>query len=257
MHTLRRSLAAVCGLAGAVGLVACITGIVGCWTLYTELTTRMDRVFGRAEGPLSGLRDDLVQVRDRLRQTEQDLDAVRRREEQLAARPSADRDKRRPLARKPTEDVPSQLGEARRRLVTATETALVVNGFLDALAELPLGERVGIDADRLRNAADELEELIGRGDKLAALLARSAPDPAPEGAAEQSSRIAESLGRVVAAVDEGSTRADVARERVRVWHARVTGWLRWAAVVVTLILMWAGAGQLSLLAHAGRWCRRG
>src|SRR5687768_17348903 len=123
MHTLRRSLAAVCGLAGAVGLVACITGIVGCWAMYAELTTRTDRVFGRAGGSLSGLRDDLLQVRDRLRQTEQDLDAVRRREEEFAARPSADRDKHRALSRKAVEGASPHLGDARRKLVTATEAA--------------------------------------------------------------------------------------------------------------------------------------
>ncbi|HVK15318.1 MAG TPA: hypothetical protein VM533_00120 [Fimbriiglobus sp.] len=255
MHTLRRSLAAVFGLAGAAGLVACITGIVGCCTLYTELTTRSDRVFGRAKGALSGLRDDLSQVRDRLLQTEQDLNAVQQREEELVTRPSADRDKRRALSRKAVEGASPQIGDARRKLVTATEAALVANGLLDALAELPLGERVGVDADRLRGASDQLSELIGQADRLAVLLAGSAPGVTPGGAADQSARIAEALGRVVAALDEGATRTDDARERVGVWHAQVTRWLALTAVAVTVVLVWAGVGQLCLLVHACRWGR--
>jgi hypothetical protein len=256
MLTLRRSLAAVFGLAGAAGLVACALGVVGCWVLYAELIARTDRVFGRAEGALGGLRDDLGQVRDRLRQTEQDLDAVRRREEELAARPPADRNKRRVLSRTAAEGVAPHLGDARRKLVTTTEVALVADGLLDGLAELPLGERVGVDAGRLRGASDQLSDLIGQADRLAGLLAGSAPGVPPDGAADQSARIAESLGRVVAVVDEGVARADDARERVKAWHARVTRWLTRTASVATLILAWAGAGQLSLLMHACRRSRR-
>jgi hypothetical protein len=120
---------------------------------------------------------------------------------------------------------------------------------------LPLGERVGVDADRLRGASDELSDLIGRADKLAALLAGAAPDA--DGVADQSSRIAESLNRVVAAVDDGADRVTVARERVGAWHDRVTCWLTVSAVLVTLILAWAGAGQFSLLIHAFPWRRTG
>ncbi len=256
MRTLRRTLAAALGLAGAAGLVACALGVVGCWVLYAELTARTDRVFGRAEGALGGLRGYLGQVRDRLRQTEQDLDAVRRREEELADRPPADRDKRRALSRTAAEGVALHLGDTRRKLVTATEVALVADGFLDALAELPLGERVGVDAGRLRGASDQLSDLIGQADKMALLLAGSAPGVTHDGAADQSARIAESLGRVVAAVDEGATRADDARERVEAWHARVTRWLMGTAVAVTGVLAWAGAGQLCLLMHACRGSRR-
>jgi hypothetical protein len=248
---------AVYGLAGAAGLVACAFGVVGCWVLYAELIARTDRVFGRAEGALGGLRDDLGQVRDRLRQTEQNLNAVRQREEELAARPPADRDKRRVLSWKAVEGASPHLGDARRKLVMATEVALVADGFLDALAELPLGERIGVDVGRLQAVSDQLSELIGQADKMAMLLAGSAPGVTPDGAADQSARIAESLGRVVAAVDEGVARADDARERVGAWHARVTRWLTRTASVATLILAWAGAGQLSLLAHACCWCPRG
>jgi hypothetical protein len=140
-------------------------------------------------------------------------------------------------------------------LVKATEVALVADGFLDALAEVPLSERVGVDAGRLRGASDQLLELIGQADRLAALLAGSAPGMAPDGAADQSARITEALRRVAAAVDEGATRANEAQERVGAWHARVSRRLTLAAVVGTLILAWAGVGQLSLLAHACRWGR--
>jgi hypothetical protein len=213
-------------------------------------------MFCRAEGSLGGARDDLVHVRDRRRQTRQEMDAIRRREDELAAHPPADRGGRRGLSRKAAEDVSPRLGDARRKLVTATEAALVVNGFLDALAELSLGERVGIDVDRLRLAADELSALIGRADRLAAHLAGAPSDPAAGGIADQSSRIAESLDRVITAVDEGAARVTSAQERVEAWHARVTGWLTTTAVVVTLILAWAGTGQLSLLVHARRWVRK-
>lgn len=250
MRMLRRLFAATLGLAGALGLVVCVAGVVGCWVLHADLTDRTDRVFGRAEGSLDGVQVELVQVRDRLRQTHQELEAVRKREDELAARPQADRVGKRIESRKLVKVADDQLRDAKRMLTTATEAALVVTGFLDALAGLPLGERVGIEPDQLRGASDELSTLIGRADKLSALLAGAAPDDGT--AAAQSSRIAESLDRVVAAVDEGADRTAGARDQVRTWHDRVIDWLTVVAVVITLILVWIGAGHLSLLLHARR-----
>ena len=36
---------------------------------------------------------------------------------------------------------------------------------------------------------------------------------------------------------------------------KILGWLNLAAIVVTVVLAWIGFSQVSLLAHAWRWCR--
>ena len=252
MRLLRRTMAAALGLAGAVGLALCVAAVVGCWVAYAEAVRRVDRTFDRAAGSLGGVRDDLTQVGDRLRETRGELDAIRRREADLAAQPPEERSHRRLISRKAAEGGPPQLTEARQKLVKATEAALVLEGLLDVLAELPLGERVGVEPGPLRDASDRLGELIGRSEQLAATLAKASPNPA-DGAAEESTRLSEGLDRIVAAADAGAGRADGAHDRVRAWHARLVRWLTVTAVAVTLLLTWIGLGQLSLLAHGYTW----
>jgi len=255
MTVLRRLVAAVLGTAGAVGVVLCVAGVVGCWVAYAEAVRRADRTFGRAEGALSELRDGLAQAGDRLRVTQDELDAVRKREADLAAQPPAERTLRRAVSRKAVEGVSPQLADARKKLVAATDGALFLEGLLDALAELPLGHRVGVEPDKLRNASDRLGELVGKSDQLAATLAKASPDPA-DGAAEESTRLYDLLDRIVAAADAGADRAGSAHDRVRAWHDRVVRWLTVAAAGVTLALVWVGLGQLSLLVHGYGWAGR-
>lgn len=254
----RRLAAAAALLAGGVGLAACVAGVVGTWRLYFEAKERVDRTFGRAIDSLGTVRTELVEVRDRLRETRREVDDIRKREEDLAARPPAERGGRRGASRKAAEDSSPRLGEARKKLVAATELALVVNGTLDALGELPFsGERVGVDAGRLRDAADGLSDVIGRADNLADLLARSSGG---EGAAntELPTRIVERLDRVNETLDDGAERVAGARGRVEAAHTRVVRWLRITAVAVTLLLVWIGAGQFFLLAAGwrGLWRRK-
>ncbi len=82
---------------------------------------------------------------DRLRLTRQELEAVQQREVELAAKPPAERSLHRAMSRKVAEGATPQLSEARHKVVKATEAALILNGFLEALAELPIGQSVGIE----------------------------------------------------------------------------------------------------------------
>ena len=216
---------------------------------YAEAVRRADRTFGRAEDALGDVRDSLRQAGDRLRQTRQELATIR---EQLQAQPFVVDGQA--IARKAAEAALPLLVEARQKLLKATEAGLVLEGLLDALAELPLGERVGIEPERLRDASDRLGELIGRSELLAATLEKTASV-----LADESWRLIGPLDRIIAATDAGADRADAARERVRAWHARVIYWLTVAAVGVTVLLAWIGLGQLSLLVHgyAGRADRGG
>jgi hypothetical protein len=256
MRMARRLIGTLGGTAGAVGLLLCIAGIVGCWWLRAEATRRAHRALGHAEELLVEVRDSLGQIGVRLRQTHQELDSIRHREADLAAHPPAERSTRKALSRKAIAAVSPQLGEARGQLAKAIEVGLVLNGLLDALAELPLVERTGVDTDRLKQSSAQLSELIEKADKLAGSLGRSAAEQPDATTTEESTRLAGSVGRLMAAMDEGSSRANEAREKIADRHARIVHWVSAAAVALTVILVWIGLGQFSLLVQGWNFVRK-
>jgi hypothetical protein len=255
MRIARRFFGVLGGTAGLIGLVLCVVGIIACWVLHAEATRRTDRALGRVEDLLGDIRDNLGQARDRLQQTQRELDTIRQREADRAARPPAERDARRSLSRKALESLNPQLGDAREKVVKATEVGLVLRGVLDALAELPIVERAGADPAQLRESSTQLTELIQKGEKLAGSLAGSSPEAPDATTVEETSRLADGVGRLVTALDEESSRADRAREAAAERRTQIGRWITIVAAALTVILVWIGLGQFSLLSHGWKWVR--
>jgi len=255
MRLIRRLVGLVSGTAGLIGLVLGVAGLAGVWVGYTEVTRRVDAVFDRADQALAGAQDNLRQATDRLRQTEVELEAVRKREADRTADPPAQRPGRREASRKAVEALGPGVTEARATLVKATEAAMVANGLLDALAELPAVERVNVDVDRLKEASDRLSDLTERSTRLTEMLARAAPAGDDEVGGE-SSRAVEAVRRPIALADVGSERLESCRQSIAAGHARLVRWINGIAVVLTVVFVWIAVGQFSLLVHGWKLFRR-
>jgi hypothetical protein len=248
MRLARRLIGMVLGSAGAAGVVLCVAGLVGCWVAYFEVLRRVDRVFDRADRALVEIRENLDQVGTRLRQTELELETVQKRETDVASTPPAERVARRAESRKLVETVNPHVGEIRELLVKATEAALVANGLLDALAELPIVDRVSVDTDRLKETSAQLSVLAERSARLASLLGRPTPTTDDEISGE-ASRAAEALRRTMALADSGTARLESGRERIADGRGRAIRCTNAVAVTLTVVLLWIAIGQLSLLLH--------
>jgi hypothetical protein len=256
MRFVRRLTGWAFGAAGAVGLLLCLAGLAGCWALHAGVAGRVDRVFGRADAALADIGGNLGRAGDRLRRAGAELEAFRQREAGPAAQPPAERGARRALSRKAVEAVGPQAAEARELLGKATEAALVANGLLDALAELPVVERVSVDTDRLKETAAQLADVSERTARLASRLGPAAPagDDADIGA--ESSGAAAALRQAIDLVAAGADGVGRGRETVAAGRDRVMRWVNGLAAAITAVLVWVGAGQLSLLAHGRGLIRR-
>jgi len=256
MRTLGRILAAILGVAGVTGLLLCIAGVIGCWYGYVEAKQRIDHAFGRAEVALPDLEKSLKGVRDKLQETRGELSSIQKRQAEQASPAAEERNLQMRLTRQAVAKSSPQIGEARGKLIMATEAALVLNGFLDALGNVPLGEPIGISVDQLHNASGQLSDMIDQSEKLSALMAQLAPGATPS-VAEQSAQITQLLDQVLAILDRVLNDMENAGSQLGAWHARVNNWLLWLVLAITAILIWIGLGQLSLLTHGFSWSIRG
>jgi hypothetical protein len=241
--------------AGVVGAVLCVAGLVGVWAVHSDVTRRVDRLFGGADRAVEDVRGNLRRAKEQLRGTEAELETVRKREADLAARPPTERGLRRDQSRKAVEGIRPQVAEARDLLIRATEAALVANGLLDALAELSAVERLRIDTDRLKETSTQLSELTDRSTHLASLLARAAPpdrDPGPD----ESSRAVEAVRRPIALAEAGLAGLDDAGQTIADSRERISRWINGITVALTVVLVWIAAGQLSLMIHGCKLVRR-
>jgi hypothetical protein len=254
MGIVRRVGGLTAGTAGLVGSVLGVAGLAGVWLAYAEVMRRVDRVFGRADQALADVRDNLGQAVARLKETETELEAVRKREADLAAQPPAQRGARRELSRRAVESVGPGVGEARNLLVRATEAGLVANGLLDALAELP-GDGVRVDTDRLKETATQIADLTEKTSKLSELLARAAPAGGDE-VQPESTRAVEAVRRPIALAEAGAERLGRGRQSVAESHAKLRRWITGIAAALTVALVWIAAGQFSLLVHGWKLLRR-
>jgi hypothetical protein len=57
------------------------------------------------------------------------------------------------------------------------------------------------------------------------------------------------------ALDDWQSDLDAAREELARVKGEILGWLKYAAVAMTIFCLWVAAGQVSLFAHTLRWSR--
>jgi hypothetical protein len=72
---------------------------------------------------------------------------------------------------------------------------------------------------------------------------------------EEASRMRQILSQATAALQRLADWIDGAKGRVAELRSRISGWLLVTQVGLTVLLLWIGTGQGSLLAHGWSWCR--
>lgn len=110
-----------------------------------------------------------------------------------------------------------------------------------------------MDTDRLNEATDQLSELIAKAQKLATMIDGAADAEA----ADEPSRLAEAVDRILAVLDRAADRADGARERTAARKDRVHRLIAIVVWALTGLLVWIGLGQVSLFFHGRAMVRRG
>jgi hypothetical protein len=250
MRVVKRTLAGLTLLTGAVGLLLSLAAAIGVWVVKEPVADRATRTFGRIDAALDVADRGLDQVKASLARAEERLAGVRQEQANLAREPRGSGAARRLLARTVTLRVTPELDNAHETLHTVAEAAVVVNSVLEDVGNLPFLSASGLDVDRLAQINSRLAEVGPAAWELSRLLG----DPEPDSdAGAQLTRVERILEAVRGLVAEYEPQVARVRQQTEESRSRTLRWITPASALVSLVCSWVALSQVSLLAHAWSW----
>jgi hypothetical protein len=145
------------------------------------------------------------------------------------------------------------LNDVSGRLATLSDAAVAVSALLQSFQELPASRTARIKPDQLDRWGDEARQLSGTLRRLEAVIGNG--EKATTEFVTAASEVDLILQKCQARMDVWQSDLETAREELRQVEGEILDWLTPAAITVTLLCVWVAAGQISLFAHALRWCR--
>jgi len=256
VQNLKRILAVIVMVISILMLVLSLTGIVGTWIVRAELTTDLVGIATAAEARattvkrgLDRLDTMLTRARDRVAAVEQDVHAF-----------GSDLEQNRPLLSAISDKLGLELGplfdSAREIMTTIREAVAAVDSAIEAINAIPFVsvpvpgmekmEKLSQDVESLRTQVQDLRATI---DQRRSEIIQGAVSIVTTPAAQVGSM----LGEMQATVSDYSQQLGAVREGLSTFKAEIGGRLTWAAVFLTLILLWLAFSQAGLLVLGWRF----
>jgi hypothetical protein len=255
MRLLRRIVGIAVLLLSTVGIVCCIAGIIGIWTVYQEVAERTQRISDRLDAGLERASLANQNVRDALGKARADVANVDKESADLAGGGEKGRRASRAVRTLIQQKAGPDIDDFGGRLATLSESAVAVSSLLQSFQEVPLGENIRVDPEPLQRRAAEAHQLSVTLRRLEPAVGDADGEIRSEDLTAATSQVDVVLSRCEEAVDRWQSDLNAARESVARIKARVLGWLKWSAIALTVLLAWVGLGQISLFGRAVRWCR--
>jgi hypothetical protein len=142
------------------------------------------------------------------------------------------------------------------RLATLSDAAVAVSSLLESIQEVPSAPRVRVEPDQLKRGADEAQRLSASLRRIEAALGDGEKGTGSREVAATTNEVDQVLEKCQVAVDGWQSDLDAASADLARVKARVVNWLTCVAIAMTVLLVWAGAGQVSLLGRALGWLKR-
>jgi multidrug resistance efflux pump len=251
MRACKRALAGLTILLSAIGLLLGIAGGVGVWVVRRPVIERATHVFDRIESALATADQNLDQAGTSLARAAENLDSAREEQRRLSEgnKPGA---LRRLAARKAQQKIAPQFGNAREKLHTVAEAAVVVNSVLDDVGNFPLLATAGLDLDSVAAMNSRLAGVAPAAWDLSRLLAESGKGQGADDSA-QLSRVDRALKTMRRSVADYKSEVAGARARVEALRAKTLPWITPATAILSFVCLWVALSQLSLLGRACSW----
>jgi hypothetical protein len=255
MRLLRRIGGLMVLLLSAVGIIGCAGGIIGVWMFYPSVSDKAHTILVRLEVGLQRVSDANQNVRRAIERARADLAAASKESADLGGGAEKGRRPSRAL-RTVIQQAAPNIDDLGGRLGTLSDAAAAVSSLLESFQGLPTGRRIRVEPDLLKRRADEAQQLSASLRKLEAALGDGDKETSSQEVAARASDVDHVLEKCQVAMDSWQPDLDAALEDLARVKAQMDSWLRYGAIAMTVLFVWAGAGQISLFGRAVEWLKR-
>jgi hypothetical protein len=239
----------------AVGIIGCAGGIIGVWTFYPSVSDKVQTILARLDVGLQRVSDANQNVRRAIERARTDLATASKESPDVGGSGEKGRRASRAL-RTVIQQATPNIDDLGGRLATLSDAAAAVSSLLESFQGLPTGPRIRVEPDLLKRRANEAQQLSSSLRRLEAALGNGEKGTGSQEVGARTSDVDHVLEKCQVAMDSWQPDLDAALEDLERVKAQMATWLRYGAIAMTVLLVWAGAGQLSLFGRALGWLKR-
>jgi len=255
MRLLRRFGGAIVLLLSTVGVLCCVAGAIGVWIFNQQASHRVQNISEQLDAGLERASVANQNAQRAVGKARAEVAKVGKESTDLGGSGERSRGGSRALRTFIQQQVGPNLNDLSGRLATLSDAAVAVSTLLQSLQELPANRTRRIKPDQLERWGDEAQQLSEKLRRLEAAVGNGEKATTSTEVAGATSEVDLILQKCQTRMDAWQSDLEAARDDLRQAKAEILGWLTPAAIVGTLMCLWMAAGQISLFAHALRWCR--
>ena len=248
---------------GGLGVLGCAALTVGVWVGKVRLSRTAEAVFGKVDGMLGVVRQGIGRTRDRVEGARVTSEEVGETLKKWTKREVGRRVAERLEVEEKAARVGETLAQADRWMETSAASVELVSEVIASANEAG----ASVPTETLQTVEKEIGEIRGQLEKAAVMVAEVQNLTAAEGGAqppagrlEKAARIALRLAASLGVIEKGFSKIEgqlgAVEKGLDGAERRLQGWIVFAAVGLTLVLVWMAAGQGALVWVAGRGCER-
>jgi hypothetical protein len=263
MAMLKRVIQLLALCLGFAGAIACVAATVVAWNTGARLCRAADRLFEKLEGTVGVVQTRVVQIRHDLDESKLATGSIAEGLKDWTKREVRERAATRIDLEKKTERLASMLQETDRWLehsesaVGLVERGLSIGAAAGGAAESTNIDRINDAIMSLRDKLAEATDAVARiRDWMTGTSDAKPGDRRLERGLELAARLAATVGAIDARMDKLTDRLSQAEEDLRESNAKTVERIRLATIVALAIIVWIGAGQITLLLYGCRGLRR-
>jgi hypothetical protein len=254
MSFLRRFLGFLVLLLSIICFIGCVAGIVGIWIARQDLSERTRKIASLVEvglGRASAANQDVGRALEKAR------DDVAKVNQEIVRRDGDEKDRRPPgiLRRLVWQEVGPKLNDLGGRLVISSDAAVMVSSLPQSLMDSRLTQTGRINPQTLERLTNRSSQLSASLQKLQAMVGDGDGAVADKEVTPAARDVDLLLRNCQTTVDEWQSDLDTARQELPYLEAEILGWITLVAIVATVVCSWVALSQISLFAHALKWCR--
>jgi hypothetical protein len=242
-------------LLSTVGVLCCLTGAIGVWIIRPRASQRVQDISAWLDVGLERASVATHNAQRAMGKARGEVAKVGKESTDIGGGSERSRGASRALRTLIQQQVGPNLNELSGRLATLSDAAVAVSSLLQSFQELPASRIGRIKLDQMERWGDQAQQLSGTLRRLETVVGNGEKATTTKEVATATSEVDLILQNCQARVEVWQSDLEAAREESQHVKAEILGWLTPAAVVGTLLCLWVAAGQISLFAHALRWCR--